>query len=179
MSIDKTGRIAMLVLGLAAIGKPVLAQAVHVDPSWLHADAASSSVQLTLISGLGGVNGGMSFNGAVRGGLVFTVPVGWHVTIHYRNSDQTLPHSVVVIPAVMPVPTTASAPAFAHAASRQLAQGLPSEAHEDLTFIADRAGNFYIFCAVPGHGAAGMWIRMTVSATITGPTLAAAAKAGS
>ena len=170
----KADRIAVLALGLAAIGSPVRAQAVRVDPAWLRADAAASTVQLTLIAGLGGTNGGMSFNGAVRGGLVFTVPVGWHVTVHFRNADQTLPHSVVVIPAVMPVPMAASAPAFPHAASRQLAQGLPSDAHQDMTFTADRAGDFYIFCAVPGHGAAGMWIKMTVSATITGPTLAAA-----
>jgi len=28
-----------------------------------------------------------------------------------------------------------------------------------------------IFCAVPGHGLAGMWIRLSVSATEKRPTL--------
>jgi len=40
-----------------------------------------------------------------------------------------------------------------------------------MRFAAQPAGEYLIFCGVPGHGAAGMWIRLRVSATATTPAL--------
>jgi uncharacterized cupredoxin-like copper-binding protein len=37
--------------------------------------------------------------------------------------------------------------------------------------VANKAGAYMIFCAVPGHGLAGMWIRLKVSPTEKRPTL--------
>ncbi|MGE5142257.1 MAG: sulfocyanin-like copper-binding protein, partial [Acidobacteriota bacterium] len=116
--------------------------------------------------------GGMNFNGASGGGLTLTVPAHWTVILHFRNNDQVLPHSAMVIAAVTPVPVSGAKPAVAHAVTRQAEQGLPPDGHEDVQFVADRAGSYLFYCAVPGHGAAGMWIRLEVSDTARQPELA-------
>jgi uncharacterized cupredoxin-like copper-binding protein len=76
---------------------------------------------------------------------------------------------------VVPVPVSGGKPAFEHAATHQTDQGLSAGAHEDVSFVADRPGSYLIFCAVPGHGAAGMWIRLEVSDRAHLPDLAVTA----
>jgi plastocyanin len=60
-------------------------------------------------------------------------------------------------------------PAFAGAESKDATQGANMGSMQDLHFTADQPGSYMIVCAVPGHGAAGMWIRMVVSPTATRP----------
>src|SRR5207244_2781296 len=62
-------------------------------------------------------------------------------------------------------------PAIPRAFTLKLGEGLPSEAKDVLGFTAQPAGEYLIFCGVPGHGASGMWIRLRVSATATTPAL--------
>lgn len=170
-------RFAALVLALAGClaGAAMAQTTLKIDPTWLKSDSAGSKVELALVAGLNGANGGMNFNGASAGALSLTVPVHWTVILHFRNNDQVLPHSAQVIAAVSPVPVGKVATAFNHAATGQMEQGLPADGHEDVRFVADRAGSFMIFCAVPGHGAAGMWMRLDVSATAHVPELVAKA----
>jgi len=146
-----------------------------IDPSWLRADAAAKTVDFKLVAGLTDNNGGMNFNGFSRGGLVLTVPQGWTVVLHFKNEDPNLPHSVEVIPDGAAVPVGPVPPAFEHAASAQLQQGVGGGQGSDIRFVAGKGGSFLIFCAVPGHGAAGMWIRLAVSDTDK-PALATAAE---
>jgi len=134
-----------------------------VDPSWLKADSITKVAEFSVVAGLTGLNGGMNFDGAKDGGLTFTVPVGWSVLLHFYNEDQTLPHSVEVIRDTQPVPIGPVPPAFPHAETSSLSQGLSAEQKQTVRFVADRAGKYLIFCAVPGHGAAGMWIRLIVA----------------
>jgi sulfocyanin len=161
-------------LACVAVQSAVLAQApaaLRIDPSWLKTDSAATSAEFSLIAGMGGINGGMNFNGSTNGALTLVVPVGWHVVLNFRNDDQNMPHSAVVIPLATPVPAAAGRPAFAGATTRQADQGLATGARQSLRFDADHAGSFMIFCAVPGHGMAGMWMRLEVSASATRPGL--------
>jgi sulfocyanin len=164
---------AVPVLAGLALASVMLAQApaLHIDPTWLKVDSAATSAEFSLIAGLGGVNGGMNFNGATNGALTLVVPVGWHVVLNFRNDDQNMPHSAVVIPAATPVPAAAGRPAFAGATTRQADQGLATGARQSLRFDADHAGSYMIFCAVPGHGMAGMWMKLEVSASAARPSL--------
>ena len=146
----------------------------RIDPAWLLADSAKHSAELRLVAGLTDRNGGMNFNGFSKGGLQLTVPKGWSVVVHFKNHDQNLPHSVEVIADTDPVPAGPVPPAFEHAATRQVAQGFSAGQGDDVRFVAAKAGSFLIFCAVPGHGPAGMWIRLAVSATAVKPALSAA-----
>src|SRR5437762_4771425 len=151
---------------LAAVGaRAQSAKGGKIDPTWLRADAASKTVEFKLVAGLTGANGGMNFNGFGRGGLVLTVPQGWTVVLHYKNEDPNLPHSVEVIPEAAAIPTGPVPPAFEHATTGRLEQGFSTGQGAEIRFVTGKAGSFLIFCAVPGHGAAGMWIRLAVSET--------------
>ena len=145
-----------------------------IDPAWLRADATSKTAEFKLVGGLTELNGGMNFNGFSRGALVVTIPQGWNVVLHFKNHDPNLPHSVEIIGDGDNIPTGPVPPAFQHAATGRLEQGFPTGQGTDVRFVAGKAGAFLIFCAVSGHGAAGMWIRLTVSATADKPTLATA-----
>ena len=162
---------------LAACARGVAAQAAPppqaIDPSWLSADATSRTATFDLIAGLTGANGALNFNGFRDGGLTLTVPLGWTVLMHFRNHDGMLPHSAEVIDTVHPLPLQPVTPAFPKAFTLRLAEGIPSEGRDDVRFIADRGGSYLIFCGVPGHGAAGMWIRLEVSGSVRTPTLMA------
>lgn len=166
-----------LILCVGAAALPGQAASVKVDPSWLTANAATSSTGFKLVAGMTGANGGMNFNGATKGELTLTVPVNWHVTLHFVNNDPNLPHSVEVTAFTDPVPATPGKPAFAGAVSKDATLGVGTGAKEDVRFTADQAGAYLILCAVPGHAAAGMWIRLTVSATATMPEVQASTPA--
>lgn len=144
-----------------------------IDPAWLSADPATKTATFDLVAGLTGLNGALNFNGFRDGGLTLAIPLGWNVVIHFRNHDGMLPHSAEVIDEVHPLPTQPVTPAFRGAVTVRLAEGLPSEGRDDLRFVADKGGSYLIFCGVPGHGAAGMWIRLAVSESIQQPSLAA------
>lgn len=153
--------------------KAVLPQQT-VDPAWLRFDTATKTATFELIAGLTGVNGALNFNGFADGNLTLSVPQGWSVVMNFRNHDGMLPHSAEVIPDTHPLPIVAVAPAFPRAVTVRLAEGLVSEQTDDLRFIADKGGSYLIFCGVSGHGAAGMWVRLEVSGSVSTPSLAAA-----
>lgn len=163
----------LLALTVFAAG-PLLAQSTpKIDPTWLKSDSVARKAEFTLVAALTSANGGMNFNGAGSGALTLTVPAHWAVVLHFRNNDQVLPHSAMVIAATTPVPVSGAKPAFVHAVTHQAEQGLSSDGHEDVQFVADRPGSYLLYCAVPGHGAAGMWIRLEVSGTTHQPELVA------
>jgi len=150
---------------------PASAQQQRVDPTWLSFNTAAKTVRFQLIAGLTGLNGALNFNGFRDGALTLVVPVGWQTEIDFRNHDGMLPHSAQVIAPQTPLPTQPVGPAIPRAFTFKLVEGLPSEATDIMRFAAQPAGEYLIFCSVPGHGAAGMWIRLRVSATATTPAL--------
>ncbi len=163
-----------LLLGAATTAEAQSATGVKIDPTWLRADAVSKTAEFRLVGGLTELNGGMNFNGFSRGALVLTVPQGWNVVLHFKNQDPNLPHSVEIIPDGAAVPGGPVPPAFEHATSGRVDQGFSAGQGTDVRFVAGKAGAFLIFCAVPGHGAAGMWIRLAVSPSADKPSLATA-----
>lgn len=177
---------AAVMLGLAAgAAVPASARAQErtvppqaIDPSWLQVDTATKTATFELIAGLTGLNGALNFNGFRDGGLTLEVPVGWTVVMNFRNHDGMLPHSAEVIHDAHPLPVQPVTPAFPKAFTVRLTEGIPSEGRDDLRFIADMGGSYLIFCGVPGHGAAGMWIRLTVSGSFRTPSLAATPAGG-
>src|SRR5437764_7327300 len=131
-----------------------------IDPTWLRTDAASKTVDFKLVAGLTNNNGGMNFNGFGRGGLVLTVPQGWTVALHFKNEDPNLPHSVEVVPEAAAIPTGPVPPAFEHATTGHLEQGFSTGQGAEIRLAAAKAGAFLIFCAVPAHGAAALWLQL-------------------
>jgi len=170
---SRLGWLLSAIVGLVtlSLAVPANAQQQRVDPTWLTFDSAAQSVHFQLIAGLTGLNGALNFNGFRDGGLTLIVPVGWKTEIAFRNHDGMLPHSAEVIAQQTPLPTQSVDPAIARAFTFQLSSGLPSEATDVMRFAAQPVGEYLIFCGVPGHGAAGMWIRLGVSATAQTPAL--------
>lgn len=162
---------AALLLG-AVTAHAQSAAAAKIDPTWLRADAATKTAEFKLVAGLTSLNGGMNFNGFDKGGLTLAVPLGWNVLLRFKNEDQNLPHSVEIIRDTTALPFGPVPPAFDRATTGKLEQGFSAGQGGEIRFVAGKSGSFLIFCAVPGHGAAGMWIRLTVSATAEKPTLA-------
>ncbi len=168
--------IALLVFCWLAV--PARAQQQRVDPSWLSVDPAAKTARFQLIAGLTGLNGALNFNGFRDGELTLVVPVGWTAEIAFRNHDGMLPHSAEVISPQTPLPTQPVGPAIPRAFTLNLATGLPPEGTDVMRFAAQPAGEYLIFCGVPGHGASGMWIRLRVSATAQPPALLLTPAAG-
>ena len=165
------GRAVVVGLVTLSLAGPASAQQQRVDPTWLSFETAAKTVRFQLIAGLTGLNGALNFNGFRDGALTIVVPVGWQTEIDFRNHDGMLPHSAQVIAPQTPLPTQPVGPAIPRAFTFKLVEGLPSEATDIMRFAAQPAGEYLIFCGVPGHGAAGMWIRLRVSATATTPAL--------
>ncbi len=165
------GRAVVVGLVTLSLAVPASAQQQRVDPTWLSFETAAKTVRFQLIAGLTGLNGALNFNGFRDGALTIVVPVGWQTEIDFRNHDGMLPHSAQVIAPQTPLPTQPVGPAIPRAFTFKLVEGLPSEATDIMRFAAQPAGEYLIFCGVPGHGAAGMWIRLRVSATAPTPAL--------
>jgi hypothetical protein len=150
---------------------PATARQGNVDPTWLAFGTAGKTVRFHLIAGLTGLNGALNFNGFRDGQLTLVVPLGWQTEIDFRNHDGVLSHSAEVIAPQTAPPALPGGPAIPRAFTLNLAHGLPSEATDDMRFTAQPAGEYLIACGVPGHGAAGMWIRLRVSGTAKTPEL--------
>src|SRR5216110_1032301 len=146
----------------------------QIDSTWLTVDTTGKTAIFQLSSGLTPLNSGLNFNGFNDGKLTLTVPTGWTVVIRFTNHVANLPHSAEVVDTTKPMPAgPVDPPVFAHAITAKPMTGLPEGATDSLRFVASKAGSYMIFCAVPGHGLAGMWIRFKVSATEKRPTLVA------
>ena len=171
MMSDQMLRTALAFLMSCSLAVPARAQQQRVDSTWLSFDAATKTARFELIAGLTGLNGALNFNGFRDGELTLVIPVGWSAEIAFKNHDGMLPHSAEVISPQTPLPVQPVSPAISRAFTLNLAAGLPPEGTDVMRFAAQPAGEYLIFCGVPGHGAAGMWIRLRVSATAETPAL--------
>ena len=172
---------ALLVFGLASGGteraapSTVVAQSSGTvrDEPWPTDSAvragpnlAYSSAKRTAWIGVDADAHSMSFNSAARGAETFVVPLGWTVEIRLRNRDAA-PHSARVVSATDTLPLALPVASFTGAENTKSETGLAYGRTEVFRFKADRAGEFLIACAVPGHAAAGMYVRLVVQPNLS------------
>lgn len=151
-------------------------QSPAIDCNWLTADTTAKIATFQLTSGLTQLNSGLNFNGFNEGKLTLTVPANWTVVIRFTNKDPNLPHSAEVVDTTKPMPAgPVDTPSFPRALTTRLMQGHGAGESDSMRFVANKPGAYMIFCAVPGHGLAGMWIRLKVSAAEKRPTLTSTA----
>src|SRR5712671_5419967 len=164
----------MLLLATPICGAQTPSTQPQIDSSWLTIDSTAKTATFQLTAGLTPLNGGLNFNGFNDGKLTLTVPTSWTVVIRFVNHDSNLPHSAEVVDTTKPMPAgPVEPPAFPRAMTVRLMQGLGANETDSLRFVANKSGSYMIFCGVPGHGLAGMWIRLKVSPTEKRPTLTA------
>lgn len=160
------------VLALVAARLPAQTTPAPADSSQLSVDTATKTATFQLVAGQTKLNSGLNFNGSNDGKLTLTVPQNWHVVIQFTNKDPNLPHSAEVVDTTKPMPAgPVDPPAFPRAMTQKLMIGFESGGTDTFQFVANKAGSFMIFCGVPGHGLAGMWIRLNVSPTAKRPEL--------
>lgn len=157
---------------------PVAAQAI--DPTWMTFDAATKKVTFALTAGLTPFNGALNFNGFRDGELTLVVPATWTVVVNFTNHDGMLPHSAEVIPDDGSTPLRPVGAAISRAYTRDVETGVEAGGGKDvIRFTAAPPGAYRFYCAVPGHGAAGMWIRLKVDAAATVPSMVLSPKPAS
>jgi hypothetical protein len=157
-------------LGLLLAAVPLRAQTI--DPAWMQVDSAAKRVSFALLAGAPGVNGGLNFNGFSNGGLTLVVPTGWKIIMVFGNLDRSLTHSFEVISPRSPLPIQGVPPTIPGAGSKEQLLGLAATAPpETVRFEAAPAGEYLVYCAVPGHGMAGMWVRLRIDGTAHAPSI--------
>lgn len=136
----------------------------------LSVDAGGRAARFVVRAGLADVaQPELNFNGATMGELELRVPVGWTVSLDFSNVGQAA-HSVRVV-RDRELPVTVEGAALPGAESPGAEQGTPTGGAHVVTFRASRAGRYRIACAVPAHGFAGMWLRLTVDPSLTRPSV--------
>ena len=137
-------------------------------PDWLEINATNRTVTIEIIAGKDDSNNRWNFNGYSRGNGAIVVPLGYTVTINFRNDDPNIAHSIGVdtrtgdFPATFQDPEPVFAGAISAAATSMQEATQPGES-ESFSFTADAAGEYSLICYIPAHAATGMWIRFTVS----------------
>lgn len=155
---------------LLASALPV--DADEINPSWMHVDAGKQSVRLLIVGAADGTNGTMNFNGHGNGEMSVIVPLGWTVRVDFENKGlAALPHSLVIIKPVTPLPIEDGVPAFPRALTVKLVPGLLAGETDSFEFVANKEGRFLFFCGVTGHGVAGMWDYLIVSKEVKVPSV--------
>lgn len=162
--------LAALLAAATPTPAPAQGQAAAGTPGaeWLQWDPAGRTVTFELIAGAPGAKSPFNFNGYIDGEANLIVPAGSTVVMNFVNKDGT-PHSAEIIADRDPMPNMAGEVAIPRAYTNKAAEGLPQEAKDVVRFTAPDSGSFRIFCAVPGHGLSGMWIRFTVDPAAKAP----------
>ncbi len=143
-----------------------------IDPKWMAFDLVAKRVTFALTAGLTPFNGALNFNGFRDGEMTLVVPAGWTVVVNFENHDGMLPHSAEVILDDGSTPLRPVGAAIQRAYTRDVETGVEAGGGKDvMRFTAAPAGNYRFYCAVPGHGAAGMWVRLQVDAGLTAPRM--------
>jgi sulfocyanin len=158
-----SGRTARGLVGSCALAATLLVGsgiAQAKAPTWVA--TKGKVVTLTLIAGYNSNAGGFNFNGAAKGQLTVTVPLGDTVNVVFSN-NAPLPHSAQIVAFSKSAPVSSVADAFKNAHSANPTVGVAKGTTQKFSFAANKAGKYLIICAVPGHAAAGMWDTLVVT----------------
>jgi sulfocyanin len=153
-----------LAAGLLLLGGAGIASAAPkaMAPTWV--TTKGKTVNLTVIADYTSAVSGFNFNGYGKGQLTITVPKGDTVKVTFSNKA-SLPHSVQFTAYTKSLPMGAVMDAFKGSNSPNPTNGTVSGVTQKFSFVASKAGNYLMICAVPGHAQAGMWDTFVVSAT--------------
>ena len=135
-------------------------------PEWFVMDEEAMTVEIEIAAMM---DGGWKFNGIANGDATITVPQGFSVRVNFMNNDGAMVHSMGISQLVDPIPAMFSdpTPVFEGAISDNpvdMTSATQPGAGEILDFVADAAGEYALFCYIPGHAVSGMWMRFNVSA---------------
>lgn len=144
----------ILVMTLGCSHQPVEVKA----PDWLSYSVAKKQVKFDLIATENANNNGFNYNGYYGGNITLNVPVGWQVEISLTNRDATSTHDVILTESFENVKIPEYLTGESASIKRAYITPLFANETEHLNFIA-KAGQYWLFCGVKGHGIEGMQIK--------------------
>ncbi|HYM90195.1 MAG TPA: sulfocyanin-like copper-binding protein [bacterium] len=119
--------------------------------------AAGTTATFSIVAAQTPANGELNFNGADKGRLVITVPLGASVQITLTNKG-SLPHSLEIIPYSDRLPAAAvPTPALPGAMTKDPQTGIMKGQTATMQFTAGKAGKYLLICGFPGHALLGMY----------------------
>ena len=161
---DHAGHAAAALIGL----KKELIEGI-TEADFLKLGDKPKTAVITLVAVFTDANYGMNFNGHAKGSLVYTIPKGWTVEVHYINPSP-IPHSAIVIEKSDLKKLQIPAPYFKGGAVPNHLQGL-SYGKATFSFVADEAGEYALACGFPAHAMNGHWVALDVDDRIQAPTI--------
>lgn len=175
-------RLVPLTAATVLLVSMALATEAPVNPSWLKADAASKTAEFDVVAAFNENNEHWNFNGHHTGNATMMVPQGWTVRVPFRNEEEEVTHSLIVIAdsgdaEEFPIEAGQELAAFSGAYTESPIDGTEQGKQEAFAFIADKPGDYLWYCGVAGHGSAGMWIRFRVAEDVQAPAVEIAADA--
>lgn len=148
----------------------VATMATAANPPWVHVNTSKKQVTFDISEGTNGQAGQYNFDGYAHGHMTMKVPTGWHVTMKVTNDGST-GHSLEIIKAPKAPPVHELKPAFKHAETKDIHQGMPPGSSSTFSFTASKPGKYWIMCGVPGHALLGMWDHFVVSSHAKRPSV--------
>lgn len=141
-------------------GKKIPSPGPEDVDKFIKVDKEAKKVFIPVTATYNDANYGMNFNGHFKGSAVYTVPMGWEITIHFKNASP-VPHSAVVVEKYMTRKLQVGEPYFEGASTKDPLKGLVKD--EKFTFVTDDVGEFAIACGFPSHSAGGHWIGLNIT----------------
>jgi len=132
-------------------------------------DKQEKQVSFELVAAWNAKNNGYNFNGYFQDDVTIKVPSGWSVSMTLINLDANAPHSVLVSePYTDDIPEELTGE-FA-VLSRAYTETLYANERGSMKFKA-KAGEYWLFCGVKGHGINGMWVKFKADKNIKLPLI--------
>jgi len=137
------------------------------EPSWISYNKEKKQVNIELVAAWNANNNGYNFNGYFQDDITITVPADWLVNMTLINLDGNAPHSIVITePYTDDIPDELTGEfAVLH---RAYTDSIYANESAEMKFKA-KAGDYWLFCGVKGHGINGMWSMFKVDKNISNP----------
>ena len=123
---------------------------------------AAGTAAFAIVASQTPANGELNFNGADKGRLVITVPVGAAVQLTLSNKG-SLPHSLQIIAYTDHPPAQATTAVFPGAETKNPTAGIVKGQTAVAQFTASKPGKYLLICGFPGHALLGMYGVFQVS----------------
>ena len=173
-------RVILAATALALATLPALADQ-KLTPSWIKGDAGKKTATMEVVAGWNADNGALNFNGYSNATMTVVVPANWTVRVNFVNHDGMLPHSVLVTKQYpkdqIPPQAGVGEVAISKAYSKDPESGIEPNAKDNFSFIANKPGDYWYFCGVPGHGVQGMYVNFKIDPRADQPYVLVADKA--
>jgi len=142
----------------------------NTNPTWMEIDSSEKRVKFNLVAAWDGSNNGFNYNGYYAGNLTLKVPDGWKVDVEFINRDASAAHNIIVTKPYVENNIPEYVGSEDAVLRRAYTEDLYVGEQETMHFIA-KAGLYWFFCGINGHGINDMWINFEVSKTLSKPEI--------